>query len=64
MAVNERGKREVIGACEGMKEDSISWLDFMRSLKDRGLTRTKLFMGDQNLGLLAAVNTVFPEAKY
>ena len=25
MAVNETGEREVIGACEGMKEDSASW---------------------------------------
>lgn len=64
MAVNETGEREVIGACEGMKEDSASWLEFLRHLKERGLTGTKLFIGDKNLGLLEAVNTVFPEAKY
>ncbi len=64
MAVNEDGEREVIGACEAMKEDSASWLDFLRHLKERGLEGTKLFTGDKNFDLLAAVNTVFSEAKY
>jgi len=64
MAVNEEGYREVIGAAEGMKEDSASWLEFLRSLKQRGLTGTQLFIGDKNLGLLEAVNEVYPDAKY
>lgn len=64
MAVNEDGYREVIGAAEGMKEDLTSWQEFLRSLKQRGLTGTQLFIGDKNLGLLEAVNEVYPEAKY
>jgi len=64
MAVNEDGYREVIGAAEGMKEDLASWQEFLRSLKQRGLTGTQLFIGDKNLGLLEAVNEVFPNAKY
>jgi len=64
MAVNEDGHREVIGAAEGMKEDKESWLNFLVSLKERGLTGTRLFIGDKCLGLLEAINTVFPEAKY
>jgi len=64
MAVNEEGYREVIGAAEGMKEDRASWLDFLRSLKQRGLEGTQLFIGDRNLGLLEAVNEVYPDAKY
>ena len=64
MAVNEEGYREVIGAAEGMKEDRASWLGFLRSLKQRGLTGTQLFIGDKNLGLLEAVNEVYPDAKY
>lgn len=64
MAVNEDGYREVIGAAEGMKEDTASWLEFLRSLKQRGLTGTQLFIGDKNLGLLEAVNEVYPDAKY
>ena len=64
MAVNEDGQREVIGAAEGMKEDRESWLSFLVSLKERGLTGTRLFIGDKCLGLLDAINTVFPTAKY
>jgi transposase-like protein len=64
MAVNEEGEREVLGACEGMKEDTESWLNFLRDLKARGLRGTQLFIGDKNLGLLEAVHTVYPTARY
>lgn len=64
MAVNEDGQREVIGAAEGGKEDRESWLNFLVSLKERGLTGTQLFIGDKCLGLLNAINTVFPDAGY
>ena len=64
MAVNEEGYREVIGASEGMKEDKASWLTFLQGLKERGLTGVQLFIGDKCLGLLEAINEVFPDAKY
>ncbi len=64
MAVNEDGYREVIGAAEGMKEDKTSWQEFLKSLKQRGLEGTQLFIGDKCLGLLEAVNEVYPGSKY
>jgi putative transposase len=64
LAVNDEGYREVIGAAEGMKEDKASWLNFLKSLKERGLGGTELFIADRCLGLLEAVNTVFPEARF
>ena len=64
MAVNQDGFREVIGAAEGMKEDRESWLSFLKSLKERGLDGTQLFIGDRCLGLLEAVHEVFPAAKF
>ena len=64
MAVNEEGYREVIGASEGMKEDKASWLAFLQGLRERGLTGVQLFIGDKCLGLLEAINEVFPDAKY
>lgn len=64
MAVNSDGQREVIGAAEGMKADKESWLSFLVGLKERGLRGTQLFIGDKCLGLLEAVNTVYPDAKY
>lgn len=64
MAVNEDGYREVIGAAEGMREDKASWLEFLRNLKQRGLAGARLFIGDKNLGLLEAINEVYPDAKF
>ena len=64
IAVNEDGQREVIGAAEGMKEDTESWRNFLVSLKERGLSGTRLFIGDKCLGLLDAINSVFPDARY
>jgi transposase-like protein len=64
MAVNDDGYREVIGASEGMKEDKASWLEFLKSLKQRGLEGTQLFIGDKCLGLLEAINEVFPSSKF
>jgi len=64
LAVNEDGYREVIGAAEGMKEDKESWRNFLTGLRERGLTGTRLFIGDKCLGMLEAVNEVYPNAKY
>jgi len=64
MAVNQDGYREVIGAAEGMKEDKESWLNFLKSLKQRGLDGTQLFIGDKCLGLLEAVHETFPASKF
>jgi transposase-like protein len=64
IAVNEDGYREVLGAAEGMKEDKVSWLEFFKWLKSRGLTGVQLIIGDKCQGMLAAANEVFPQAKY
>ena len=64
IAVNEDGYREVIGAMEGMKEDKSSWTNFLKWLKERGLSGTQLFVGDKCLGMLESVGEVFPDAKY
>lgn len=64
IAVNEDGYREVLGAAEGMKEDKVSWLEFFKWLKSRGLMGVQLIVGDKCQGMLAAANEVFPQAKY
>lgn len=62
MAVNEDGYRKVIGAAEGMKEGKANWQDFLKGLKERGLTGMQLFIGDRCIGLLEAVNETFPQS--
>ena len=64
VGVDADGYREVLGAAEGMKEDRAGWLGFLKGLKERGLSGARLFIGDKCLGLLEAVNEVYPEAKY
>lgn len=64
MGVDQDGYREVLGAAEGMREDAESWLEFLRSLKERGLSSPQLFIGDRCSGLVEAIATVYPKAKY
>ena len=64
IGVDEEGYREVIGAAEGMKEDTESWKNFLIWLKERGLDGVKLMVGNKCLGMCNAVAEVFPAAKY
>ena len=64
LAVDSEGYRDIIGACEGAKEDKESWLSFLRSLKERGLKGTHLFVGDKCLGLVESIAEIFPEAYF
>lgn len=64
LAVDSEGFRDIIGACEGAKEDKESWLSFLRSLKERGLKGTQLFIGDKCLGLIESIAEVFPGAYF
>ena len=64
LGVNEDGNREVIGACEGGKEDTESWLRFFRHLAKRGLRGVRMMTGDKCNGMVEAMLQVFPEAHY
>lgn len=64
LGVNEDGNREVIGACEGGREDTESWLHFLRHLVKRGLRGVRMITGDKCNGLVAAIAEVFPQAQY
>lgn len=62
IGVNRDGHREILGVCEGAKEDTESWLGFLRHLKQRGLTGVQLVTSDKCLGLVEALGATFPEA--
>lgn len=64
IGVNQDGRREIIGAAEGMKEDRESWRNFFVWLKERGLDGVQLIIGDKNLGLFEVISEMFPNAKY
>ena len=64
IAVGADGYREILGVCEGTKEDKESWRNFLRHLKDRGLKGVRLIVSDKCLGLIEALGEFFPEAQW
>lgn len=59
VAVNEDGKREVLGVATGPSEAETFWTEFLRSLASRGLRGVKLVIADDHKGLRAAARRVF-----
>lgn len=64
VGVGMDGRREVLSAAEGMKEDSESWREFIKGMLARGLKGVRLVTGDRCAGLVAAVNELLPGARY
>jgi putative transposase len=64
IGVNADGFREILGVMEGAKEDTQSWLAFLRHLKERGLAGVRLVISDKCLGLVEALGECFPEARW
>jgi putative transposase len=62
IGVREDGYREILGVVEGIKEDTESWRNFLRHLKERGLKGVSLLVSDKCLGLVEAVGECYPEA--
>ncbi len=59
VGVNCQGEREVLGFDVGLSEDAAFWLEFLRSLKSRGLGGVRLVISDAHEGLRQAIQTVF-----
>ena len=64
IGVNKEGYREILGAYEGLKEDTESWKNFFVWLKQRGLKGVEMITGDKALGMVEAIGEVFSKAKY
>jgi putative transposase len=64
IAVNDDGYREMLGICEGAKEDKAGWSAFLKHLKERGLSGVELVISDACLGLVESVTEVYPEAQW
>src|SRR5262249_44466220 len=61
IGVNESGYREILGICEGVKEDKAGWSAFLKHLKDRGLKGIRLITSDACIGLAESAAEFFPE---
>jgi putative transposase len=63
-AVNAEGYREILGICEGAKEDRSGWSAFLRHLVDRGLSGVQLIISDACRGLVESIADYLPEARW
>src|SRR6201998_2536629 len=60
IGVNSDGYREILGICEGAKEDKAGWSAFLKHLKERGLRGVQLIISDACLGLSESAAEFFP----
>jgi len=64
LGVREDGYREILGVMEGAKEDTESWRNFLRHLKQRGLQGVRLTVSDKCLGLVEALGEFYPDSAW
>ncbi len=64
IGVDSEGRREIAGCAEGFAESRESWKEFPLRPRGRGLSGVRLVAGDKSLGMLGALEEVFPEAGY
>ena len=62
--VSADGRREVLGHAVGDSENEVFWTEFLRSLRERGLSGVQLVISDAHTGLRAAIGTVFQGASW
>lgn len=64
LATNEFGHREIIGFGLYPNESKDTWLDFMRSLKRRGLKGLLMITSDAHEGIQYAIHKEFPDVPW
>lgn len=64
IGVTSEGYREILGICEGAKEDKSGWSSFLRHLVDRGLKGVELIVSDACRGLVESAAEYLPEARW
>lgn len=63
IGVRADGTKELIALDDGHRESTESWLDLLRSVRDRGMRAPVLAIGDGALGFWAALGQVWPETR-
>lgn len=64
LGAREDGIKELLAIQIGFRESKEAWADVLRDLRERGLEAPRLFVGDGNLGLWAALRDVFPSSRW
>ncbi len=63
-AVNAEEYREILGICEGAKEDKSGWSAFLRHLVNRGLNGVQLIISDACRRLVESIADYLPDARW
>ena len=63
IGVHKNGSKRFLALEAGYRESKESWAEVFRQLKTRGVKEVRVFVGDGNLGLWAAVGEVYPQAQ-
>ncbi len=63
LGLREDGEKELLGISLGYRESTESWAEVLRELRDRGMRRPALAVGDGALGIWAALREVWPETR-
>ncbi len=63
VGVRSDGRKELVAVEDGYREDTESWLDLLRDLRERGMQAPELAVGDGALGFWAALREVFPSTR-
>jgi transposase-like protein len=64
IGVDKQGERHILGFELGAGESEAFWTDFLRSLRERGLTNAKLVTSDAHGGLVPSLSRVFSGAAW
>ena len=64
IGVDTEGRRHILGFALGASEESAFWLDFLRSLVERGLKGVQLVISDAHEGLKATISQVLTGAAW
>ena len=59
VGVRPDGTKQLVAVADGHREDTQSWLDVLRDLRDRGMRAPQVAVGDGALGFWAALPQVF-----
>jgi transposase-like protein len=57
------GQKELLALALGYRESTESWASVLRDLRDRGMTRPLVLIGDGALGIWGARRAVWPQAR-
>ena len=63
LGVRPDERKELVAVKDGYREDTQSWLDLLRDLRERGMRDPELAIGDGALGFWSALREVFPHTR-